>query len=143
MNGMFLFKVDGCENHTVLSEADRAQGYVSQSNGTCERKVRVTGWYRFQGAAGDRIPDKCVPMWRCGTKHPGWLSGKHPTVAEGVVIREVCSSHRENCCAWRININVKNCGSYYVYELPRTPYCNSRYCGNAGACKLHSFDTMS
>ena len=71
MNDMFLFKVEGCKNYTVLSEADRAQGYASQSNRTCDRKDLVTGWYRFQGAAGDRIADKCVPKGHCGVEYRG------------------------------------------------------------------------
>ena len=72
--------------------------------------------------------------YRCGTVYPGWLIGSHPTVTEGVVTRTVRYSYRSDCF-WRSNIiKVKNCSSYYVYELPRT---GDRYCGNAGAGKLH------
>ena len=133
---MFLFKVDGCTNYTVLSEADRAQGNASPPHSGCDREL-ITGWYRFQGAAGDRMPDKCVLMERCGTRHPGWLSDAHPTIAEGVVKRKVCYSWRKKCCGWIKNIKVKNCSGYYVYELEKTPHCNLRYCGNAGAGKWH------
>ncbi len=133
---MFLLEVDGCTNYTVLSEADRAQGNAMK-NDSCDRDL-VTGWYRFQGAAGDRMPDKCVPEYRCGTRHPGWLNDAHPTVAEGVVIRKVCYHWRGKCCDWRNNIKVKNCGSYFVYELQSTDGCPFRYCGNASAGKLHS-----
>ena len=96
----------------------------------------VTGWYRFQGAAGDRMPDKCVLMYRCGTESPGWLNGAHPTVAEGVVTRTVCYSKERSCCYLSNIIKVKNCNGYYVYELYR-PFFKDRYCGNAGAGKLH------
>ena len=100
----------------------------------------ATGWYRFQGAAGDQMADKCVLQYRCGAKHPGWLSGRHPTVAEGVVTRKVCY-YEENerfgdCCYYSNLIKVKNCSSYYVYELQGTPGSNERYCGNAGVGKL-------
>jgi len=79
--------VDGCSNYTVLSEADRAQGQIviNDSNYRCDRDDLVPGWYRFQGASGDQMADKCVPTNYCGTQHPGWLDGRHPTVAEGVV----------------------------------------------------------
>ena len=132
---MFLLEVDGCTNYTVLSEADRAQGnaqppYTRHDNGL------VTGWYRFQGAAGDRMPDKFVPEYRCGTWNPGWLNGSHPTVAEGVVTRTVCNSLYRDYSRYSNIIKVKNCSSYYVYELHRTPGF-VRYCGNAGAGKLH------
>ena len=131
---MFSLEVDGCTNYTVLSEADRAQGNAEPPHNRNDGSL-VTGWYRFQGAAGDQMSDKCVPEYRCGTRYPVWLNGTHPTVAEGVVTRKVCLSVNDDCC-WVINIiKVKNCGSYYAYELPWThPF---RYCGNAGAGKLH------
>ena len=89
---MSLLTVDGCNNYTVLSEADRAQGHIviNASNYRSDRDDLVPGWYRFQGAAGDRMADKCVPANLCGTRYPGWLNGTHPTVSEGVVTRRVC-----------------------------------------------------
>ena len=129
--------MDGCTNYTVLSEADRAQGNAEPPHDRNDRSL-VTGWYRFQGAAGDQMPDRCVFKYRCGTKRPGWLNGAHPTVAEGVVKRQVCHNDYSDCCWLTSIIKVKNCGSYYVYELHRLPRkWYSRYCGNAGAGKLH------
>ena len=133
---MFLFEVDGCKNYKKLREADRAQGNVVGNN-LCDKDL-VTGWYRFQGAAGDRMADKCVLRFRCGTRRPGWLNGAHPTVAEGEVTRKVCYSRLDNCCFWSNKIKVKNCGSYYVYKLQKPPDCPLRYCGNAGAGKSYS-----
>ena len=133
---MSLLTVDGCNNYTVLSEADRAQGHINASNYRCDRYDLVPGWYRFQGAAGDRMADKCVPINRCGTHAPGWLSGAHPTVAEGAVTRKVCYHWNYNCCLWSNNITVKNCGAFFVYELQKTSYCYLRYCGNASAGNL-------
>ncbi|XP_078377781.1 uromodulin-like [Oculina patagonica] len=128
--------VDGCKNYTVLSEADRAQGNAVKDY-LCDKGL-VTGWYRFQGAAGDRMADNCVMKYRCGTEYPGWLYGAHPTVAEGVVTRQVCYTGWVDCCYSRNNIKVQNCNGYFVYELQKPPTCNLRYCGNAGAGKLHS-----
>ena len=129
--------MDGCTNYTVLNEADRAQGNAEPPHNKSDWDL-VTGWYRFQGAAGDWMPDKCVPRYRCGTDSPGWLNGSHPTVAEGVVTREACYTDGSDCCSWSSIIKVKNCSSYYVYELQRTIHWTpSRYCGNAGAGKLH------
>ena len=73
----FLLSVDGCKNYTELSGADRAQGNTMQSDSKCDRDLE-TGWYRFQGAAGNRMADKCVLQYRCGTALPGWLDGTHP-----------------------------------------------------------------
>ena len=86
------------------------------------------------------MPEKCVLMGCCCATHPGWLNGKHPNVTAGVVTRRVCFSENDSCC-WKSNIiKVKNCSGFYVYELQRIPYASFRYCGNAGTCKLHSFD---
>ena len=128
--------MDGCTNYTVLSEADRAQGNAQPPHNRNDSSL-LTGWYRFQGAGGDRMPDKCVLVYRCGTKYPGWLNGTHPTVTEGAVTRRVCYNHYSDCCVESDIIKVKNCSSYYVYQLPRTPDQYSRYCGNAGAGRLH------
>ena len=136
---MPLLTVDGCNNYTVLSEADRAQGHVviNASNYRCDKDDLVPGWYRFQGAAGDQMADKCVPGNHCGSRWSGWLYGAHPSIAEGVVTREVCFSSLYYCCDWDQNIRIKNCGAYFVYELPR-PYfsCPARYCGNGSAGKF-------
>lgn len=129
--------MDGCKNYTTLSEADRAQANVVRKH-LCDRDLLIPGWYRFQGAAGNRMPDECVLTNRCGTYAPGWLFGAHPTVAEGVVTRQVCYSSDYSCCRWSNNIKVKNCSSYYLYELQKPPRCDLRYCGNAGVGKLHS-----
>ena len=146
---MSLVTVDGCKNYTVLSEANRAQGHIviNASNNRCDRDDLVAGWYRFQGAAGDRMADKCVPAYHCGTQYPGWLNGTHPTVSEGVVTRRVCYPHNHyykywhwywssNCCLWSNNIRVRNCGAFFVYELQKPPQCDFRYCGNGSTGKL-------
>ena len=127
--------MDGCYNHKVVNGADRAQGNAESPHNKDDSSL-VTAWFRFEGAAGDRMPDKCVLPYRCGTESPGWLNGAHPTVAEGVVYRTVCYTVHSYCCWLSKIIKVKNCGYYYVYELQRT--CRRcRYCGNAGAGKLH------
>ncbi|KAL9987887.1 hypothetical protein ACROYT_G002265 [Oculina patagonica] len=117
-----------CSNYTVLSDFDRAKVYKGVVN-KCDRSL-PKGWYRFMGYAGLEIPDACVAKQRCGTIAPGWLSGGHPTVAQGAVQRRVCFHWSSSCCYWSTSIRVRNCGAFYVYELPPTPYCNLRYCGD-------------
>ena len=110
------FKVDGCENYTVLNKTDHDQGYELTSYPGCDKSL-VTGWYRFQGAAGDRITDKCIPKGHCSAEYLGLLNGSHPTVTEGAVIHNVCFTGNNSCCFWRNLTEVKNCSSYYVYQL--------------------------
>ena len=95
----------------------------------CDQADLSFGWYRFTGAAGDMMQTTCPKIYHCGTDFPGWMSGSHPTVAEGVVTRKVCYHKRSDCCNWYNNIKVKNCGFFYVYELQKTPLCPLRYCG--------------
>ena len=132
---MFIFKVDdGCSNYTVLNATDRAQGNALPPNNGSDNNHLVTGWYRFQGAVGNRMPLKCVVRWRCST------NGRHPTGDNCEVTREVCyvDNWQTKCCGKRCEIKVKNCTGYYVYKLNwKTPFNNSKYCGNAGAGKLH------
>ena len=76
------------------------------------------------------MPTACVPINRCNTRATGWLNGNHPTVADGQVTRQVCFHWSSNCCYWSTNIQVRNCGEYFVYLLNGTPVgCSLRYCG--------------
>ena len=117
-----------CLNYKTLNGADRKVTYVTSGNVKCDRQVGP-GWFRFQGAAGNKMAPSCPPINRCGTHATGWLNGGHPSRADGQASRKVCFHWSENCCNWSTNIKVTNCGSYYVYYLHRTPACNLRYCG--------------
>ena len=92
-------------------------------------------WYRFQGAAGSRLPTACPPSKRCQTESPGWLNVKDkPLPPEGVTEKSKVyfkGNDETNCCeqSKSFEIKIKNCSSYFVYELFRTPGCDLRYCG--------------
>ncbi|KAL9967747.1 hypothetical protein ACROYT_G026039 [Oculina patagonica] len=72
-----------CQNYTSLISADRKITFSVYASSKCDDKL-VPAWYRFQGAAGTRMPTSCPPDWRCGTVATGWLNGEHPSVAEAV-----------------------------------------------------------
>ena len=136
----YVFSLDGCKNYRVLSGADRSQGNAVFNN-LCDSTL-TPGWHRFQGAAGDRMADKCVPKYHCGSNLTVWFDDRHPTVDEGVVLRKVCyHGWGSSCCEWIDNIRVKNCSAFYVYELQKMYFCNVRYCGNGG--KLISVASLS
>ncbi|XP_068671272.1 uncharacterized protein [Montipora foliosa] len=125
---------DECTNYTNLDQADRAVGNTNQSNFKCDRwdpgKIVSHDWYRMTGASGDQIPEGCVPINRCGTRAPGWLNDTHPTVKDGLQRAQVCYHWNNDCCQWKNNITIRNCGSYFVYQLVKPPDCRLRYCGN-------------
>ena len=124
---LFFFPASECSAYTPLNEADRKLSFLDKLVVKCDN--HLTGkWYRFTGEAPGSIPESCVEKYRCGTHAPGWLKGKHPTVAEGVVTRQVCYNWGDNCCHWSNDIQIRNCGEFYVYNLPKAPACQLRYC---------------
>lgn len=119
-----------CQNYQSLTAADRKITYTTY-HGYCDNSI-TEGWYRFEAAAGTRMPTSCMPSGnRCGTHVIGWLTNGHPRVADGRVKKQVCFSYNGQCCFSNFskNIYVTNCGSYYVYQLVRPGNCYYRYCG--------------
>ncbi|XP_068705238.1 uromodulin-like isoform X1 [Montipora foliosa] len=121
--------LDECKNYQVLGNADR--NVTSDATPHSCDSTLGPAWFRFQGNAGTKMPNWCVPENRCGTTAPGWLNGTHPQAHEGNVTRQVCFTYGRNCCNWSANIQVQNCSGYYLYYIhgtsPDTP-CNLRYC---------------
>ena len=118
-----------CFGYKWLNESNRNKEY-SQREYISDHN-HPTGWYRFGGGAGIKMPTSCVPAPRCGTSATGWMNGTHPTVAQGKVTRKVCYNWENNCCLRSNNIEVVNCGQYYVYELSPPPGTGHlRYCGS-------------
>ena len=125
----FSFLARSCSHYFVLEDSDRDVANTDQKNLTCDQGLNpYLDWYRFKGAAGIRMPTFCVPKRRCGTHAPGWLNGSHPSVREGIVTRRVCYHWGSNCCNWENDIQIQNCGAFYVYRLVKPPQCYLRYC---------------
>ena len=114
-----------CENYRTLSNGDRK--ITNTGHARCDRSLDP-GWFRFQGAAGNRMPTLCPAIYSCSTHAPGWLNRGHPTVADGRVTRQVCFHWSSNCCQYSTHIQVRNCGSFYVYYFKGTSHCYLRYC---------------
>lgn len=81
------------------------------------------------------MADSVVPQGHCGTHAPGWLNGDHPVNTGEIVDRKVCFHWGSRDCKWEVNIKVKKCNGFFVYELKSTPTCHLRYCGNSGLGK--------
>ncbi|XP_077175125.1 uromodulin-like [Paroedura picta] len=117
--------LDPCSNYTVLDQPWRSTSYGAGSN--CDSDKR--GWYRFVGQGGERMPEACVPMYKCNTDAPMWLNGLHPITNDGIVTRVACAHWNGNCCLWSTSVQVKACvGGYFVYKLEGTPACSLTYC---------------
>ncbi|MBI4705283.1 MAG: hypothetical protein HY744_29600 [Deltaproteobacteria bacterium] len=109
-----------------MTEADR--NVNNQGPVICDSNMGGK-WYRFEGAAGTKMPTWVPPYYGCGTHAPGWLNGGYPSVNDGQVTRTVCFNWSGNNCMWSASVQVRNCGAYYVFQLPNAPACNLRYCG--------------
>ncbi|EDO26274.1 predicted protein, partial [Nematostella vectensis] len=59
----------------------------------------------------------CAPANRCNAVATGWLRGKHPKTADGVVTRTVCFHSNGDCCRSSVKVQVRKCVSHYVYKL--------------------------
>ena len=121
-----------CQNYTILNNADRKETY-GNAHGRCDNTIGP-GSFRFEGAAGTRIATSCLPINRCDASYPGSVNGRHPTVADGKVTRQVYFHRKTHsydyCYHWSTNIQVRICGSYHVYFLSGTPAFSLRYCGS-------------
>ncbi|XP_037363412.1 pancreatic secretory granule membrane major glycoprotein GP2 [Talpa occidentalis] len=118
---------DPCESYTVLDEPFRS--IENENDSTLKCDTNLFGWYRFVGEGGSKMPEVCIPPFRCQTAAPMWLNGSHPMVEEGIVNRTACAHWSGNCCLWKSQVQVKACqDNYYVYRLQGAPACNLAYC---------------
>ena len=116
-----------------MNEPDRSDQNLDQSNLKCDDSDGFkAGWVRFEGAGGSVITTSKPPSNRCGTHASGYMSGAHPAVSDGVVERTVCFVFKDKPCVdpFSTLIRVRNCGTFYVYELPELKYCKFRFCTN-------------
>ena len=120
-----------CHNYEEINEPRRSKKSVWQPGETplCDRSIS-SGWYRFTSFNGTKIPEGVVPEYRCGTHSPIWLNDRHPTKAEGNVACKACiNSFGLNAGCFRsFNINITNCGNYFVYYLRPLGFCAVAYC---------------
>ncbi|XP_059499100.1 uromodulin-like isoform X2 [Stegostoma tigrinum] len=121
---------DPCVNHTVLDQAWRSIdcGLLECLIGLiCDESLQQ-GWYRFNSFGGWKIPEIVIPLTNCSSWSTGWLNGRHPTVMKGEVTRTVCFNWFANSCYRKREIQIKNCSSFFVYELKPAPFCPAACC---------------
>ena len=134
-----------CKKYEVLNDARRkASNGIGKNCDHFRPKYSCTysdwkrpNWYRFEEPAGTQIPETIVPYKHCGTYVAGHISKgfTHPITLGEVVDAEVCFSKAgfdrssktvENCHSKK-SIKIRNCGSYFLYELPAFGTGNDGY----------------
>ena len=126
-----------CYSYSTLS--DRSRNIHAYSyNYYCDSWVN--GWYRFTGASGNKLLDRCPYSYigyngdgYCGAYHGGWMSSSLPNYYEGIVRRRLYFARYGECYSRSRDIWVRNCGGFYVYYFQHDYRisCNYRYCGMA------------
>ena len=137
-NSFFSYNVGPCSDvdYATLDDPKRNRdyngGYASPS---CDQNA-VQGdwkggdvWYRFAGPAGSQLADSIVPTSHCGTHATGWLNGAHPVFLGENVTRQVCFHWNSNSCMWNTDVDIKQCGGFYIYKFKAVPGCDFKYCG--------------
>ena len=81
-----------------------------------------------QASSYSRMVDNCIQVHRCKTDITVWLQGGHPTFKDGIVEREACFHGWESFCYRIVQIHVRECQGFYVYELNPSPEGRYRYC---------------
>ena len=121
--------VPQCYQHQTINDSSRNVNF-GNSPKACDQSTfsSTPTWVRFVGQGGTQIPTTSPPVSRCGTDAPGWYSGSMPTDTYSTTNGVVCFSWGGKPCNWQNNIQVTNCGSYYVYQLSRPSGCSLRYC---------------
>ncbi|KAI3365477.1 hypothetical protein L3Q82_010564 [Scortum barcoo] len=136
---------DPCYHYTVLDQAWRATNTTTKYK-MCDRQFKWKGWYRlFYNGKSLQMPERCVPMNKCGTNSPLWLAGPHPKRRQGIVKRRVCGHWKKNCCAFQSTpIKVKKCrGNYFVYKFTKPTSCYLAYCAGIPLPQSFFFDIKS
>ncbi|XP_037832487.1 uncharacterized protein LOC108242854 isoform X3 [Kryptolebias marmoratus] len=123
--------IDPCDNYTVLNDDWRSVNNTNNTTLHCDQHINWEGWYRlYLGQSSAQIPEQCIEEQRCGTHHPLWINGSHPTQTNEIVTRTVCNAWVGSCCYFTSHtIQVKLCyGYYYVYKLAQPSTCSLAYC---------------
>ncbi|OWF39665.1 Oncoprotein-induced transcript 3 protein [Mizuhopecten yessoensis] len=136
-----LFFVSGQEADPCLPTTYRAidhpwrstSNVVTSSTAQCDSSL-VVKWYRSTSGAGGTMPATRPDLNACGTVYPLWMDDELPNAGETAEIK-MCIRTPFTSCQDTWNIRVKNCNTFYVYELQQAPTCPSAYCfGDKAPC---------
>ena len=140
----FFIVVDICNNYINLTDAWRKiyeAGNHYQSY--CDREDdRINGntWFRFVSPSGTKLPASPNPRslngeTPCGTHRIAWMTTPHPTILDGIVLRDICFAWSGKQCDFggNFSISVAACPAsdqetFYIYQLKKPTSCRNAYC---------------
>lgn len=123
-------------NLTEFWRADHAGSrFLPDGKLNCDTQDMVNAgrpWFRFQGAAGHRILDHCVPGHSCGTNGALWTDSPVPHVVGVEASIKLNASWNGNCESVIYEGSVircsKACGDF-VYKYYGGAGCARGFCG--------------
>jgi len=134
-------KDDPCDNYHPLNRETRRYDFKDVHNifncdktfaYYCSLDWKGPGWYRAVKPAGTMIAEleDGPDTDSCGTNNPLWLrSGTHASILPGTTgDAEACTSGYGDTCYRVEKLEIKNCGEYFVYNLPEVTSCLEGYC---------------
>lgn len=124
------FVTGQCTNYKLQSnQYKRSSSYqLTGTDVAISDSFLSEGWYRFLSGAGNDMVTSAPSLAMCGTLYPVWLDGSLPLQGEDTVDRTACVVGLTRSCESTIPIKIRNCGTYNVYYLRKTPNLASGYC---------------
>ena len=136
-----------CTNYNLMNDPKRRYDYVKKGEKFCDKADGLndvynrptssdwvgSGWYRVTGQAGTSLSThaytwvyKSANDGTCGAHYGSHVTGTHPNTFGQTGTMKIC--FKLNCRGYWQNIDVTNCGSFYVYKLTGMSGCSWRYC---------------
>ena len=127
---------EGCDSnsyHTLTDETRRS----SHGRGSyCDRSVvpnwattspdwKGAGWYRVGN--NRNITNQVVPYGHCNTVATGYLASHHSDEEGKTIPAKICFNNGISC-KYEMQIQIKNCRGFHLYNLPEVPHCKLRIC---------------
>ena len=110
---------------------DKADGLNDVYNRPTSPDWVGSGWYRVTGQAGTSLSthayDGNANDGTCGTWFGSHVTGTHPSTVGQTGTMKICFTLNCNG-SYKHDIEVTNCGSFYVYKLTGISACSLRYC---------------
>ena len=88
----------------------------------------TNSWVRFTGTY-NRLASSMPAINYCNTDAPGYLTTSHPATKGQQVAGTTCFNWSSNACNFTYPIQITNCDTFYIYQLPATS-CSLKYCSS-------------
>ena len=137
---IFIF-IEGCDSDSYHTLTDDTRRSSHGQGDNCDRTDapswtttspdwKGAGWYKVRN--NRTITTQVVDYGHCNTGASGYLaSGSHHPEEEGKTNQAKICFHgggSEYSCWREMQIQIKLCKGFYLYNLPEAPFCKARIC---------------